>query len=158
MCGVKDDLHPHLSNIRDAEALVLSTAIHHGTMTAWMYSFFSRLWCFLHENKTLRNKPVVFIAAGIDEMPEGRDPYDASLVREHAFNELGHIYFQSLVPPCFKCGKGDVCQWGGLWRMVGRDVDALNKFEITPDKFRRWEDDEQTVAEVKKYAKMLSEI
>ena len=42
--------------------------------------------------------------------------------------------------------------------MVGRDVDALNKFEITPDKFRRWEGDEQTVDEVKKYGKILSEI
>jgi multimeric flavodoxin WrbA len=158
MCGVKDDLNPHLADIRDAEALVLSTAIHHGTMTAWMYSFFSRLWCFLHENKTLNNRPVVLVATGIDEMPEDRDPFDTSLVKGHAFNVLGHIYFQSLTPPCFKCGKGDVCQRGGLWRMVGRDVDALKKFEITPGKFRRWEDDEQTVAEVRKYGKMLSEI
>jgi len=91
-------------------------------------------------------------------MPGDRDPFDASLVNEHEFNVLGRIYFQSLVPPCFKCGKGDVCQWGGLWRMVERDVDALKEFEITSDKFRRWEDDEQIVDEVKKCAKMLSEI
>ena len=42
--------------------------------------------------------------------------------------------------------------------MVGRDVDALNKFEITPDKFKIWEDDQQMVAEIKKYGKILSEI
>jgi len=71
---------------------------------------------------------------------------------------LGHIYFRSLVPPCFKCGKGDTCQWGGLWRMVGRDAEALGEFEITPDKFRRWEDDEQMVGEVMKYGRMLAEI
>ena len=66
-CGVTDDLHPHLEDIRSAEALVFSTAVHHGTMTAWMYGFFSRLWCFLHENKTLNGRPVVFVSTGIDE-------------------------------------------------------------------------------------------
>ena len=38
--------------------------------------------------------------------------------------------------------------------MVGRDVEALKKFEITPDKFKRWEDDEQMGEAVKKYGKM----
>ncbi len=70
----------------------------------------------------------------------------------------GEIYFKSLIPPCFKCGKGDVCQHGGLWRMVGRDAEALKEFDITSDKFRKWEDDEQIVNEVKKHGKMLSKI
>ncbi len=156
MCGVRDGLHPHLESIRDAEALVLSSAVHHGTMTAWMYSFFSRLWCFLHENKTLNNKPVVFVSTGIDEVADGGEIFTAGLVKEHKFNVLGSIYFQSMVPPCFTCGKGDICHWGGLWRMVGRDVDALNKFEITPNKFRRWEEEQRIVAEVRKYGKILS--
>jgi multimeric flavodoxin WrbA len=159
MCGVKDELHARLADIRDAEALVIGSPVHHGTMTAWTYSFFSRLWCFLHENKTLNHRPVVFVSVGIDSIPaQGPATFDASLVKEHRFKTLGHIYFQSLIPPCFKCGKGDVCQWGGLWRMVSRDVDALKEFEITPDKFRRWEDDEETVKEVERYGRMLAEI
>lgn len=157
-CGVKDELHPYLEDIRDAEALVFGTAVHHGDMTAWMYGFFSRLWCFMHENKILNGRPVVFVSCGIDDIREGKEPFRASMIKEHRFNVLGEIYFKSLIPPCFKCGKGDVCQWGGLWRMVGRDVEALKKFEITPDKFRRWEDDEKMVDEVKKYGKMLSEL
>lgn len=159
MCGVRDDLHAHLAGIRDAEALVIGSPVHHGTMTAWMYSFFSRLWCFLHENKTLKHRPVVFVSVGIDSEPaQGPNTFDVSLVKEHRFRRLGHIYFQSLTPPCFKCGKGDVCQWGGLWRMVGRDEDALETFEITPDKFRRWEDDERAVDEVKKHGMILAEV
>jgi multimeric flavodoxin WrbA len=158
MCGVKDDLYPYLEYIRDAEALVLGTAIHHGTMTAWMYSFFSRLWCFLHENKTLNDRPVVLVSTGIDEISEDKDPFGASLVKQHKFKILGRIYFQSLTPPCFKCGKGETCQRGGLWRMVGRDVEALHKFVITPDKFRRWEDDAQIVDEVEQFGKILAEI
>ncbi|MBC8379573.1 MAG: flavodoxin family protein [Planctomycetes bacterium] len=158
MCGVKDDLFPYLKDIRDSKALVFGTAIHHGTMTAWMYSFFSRLWCFLHENKTLNSRPVIFVSVGIDDIRKDRGPFRASLVKEHKFNIIGEIYFRSLVPPCFKCGKGDRCQWGGLWRMVGRDTQALQRFKITSDKFRKWEDDEQITAAVKKYGKILSEI
>jgi len=41
--------------------------------------------------------------------------------------------------------------------MVGQNEEALKKFEITPDKFRRWEDDKQTVDEAKRYGKILSE-
>jgi len=158
MCGVTDSLHPYLADMRDAEAFVFSTAVQHGTMTAWMFSFFSRLWCFLHENKTLCNRPVVFVATGIDDVADASDKFDAGFVKAHHFNVLGSIYFQSGVPPCFKCGKGDTCQRGGLWRMVGRDPEALKRFDITPDKFRRWEDDEHVVAEVKKYGKLLSEL
>ena len=83
MCGVKDELHAHLADIRDAEALVIGSPVHHGTMTAWTYSFFSRLWCFLHENKTLNHRPVVFVSVGIDSIPaEGPATFDASLVKE----------------------------------------------------------------------------
>lgn len=158
MCGVKDDLHPYLKDIRDCKALVFATAIHHRTMTAWMYSFFSRLWCFLHENKTLSGRPVVFVSTGIDDIREDMKPFRAGLVKEHKFNVLGEIYFKSSIPPCFKCGKGDICQWGGLWRMVGRNEEALKKFEITPEKFKKWEDDKQIVDKVEKYGKILSEI
>ena len=42
--------------------------------------------------------------------------------------------------------------------MVGKDAGALSRFEITPDKFRKWEDDGQITADIKKYGKILSKI
>jgi multimeric flavodoxin WrbA len=158
MCGVKDALHPYLKDIRDAEALIIASPRHHGTMTAWTYSFFSRLWCFLHENHTLKGKPVVFISTGIKPIADGKETFRASTVKEHEFHVLGEIFYDSQTPPCFKCGKGDTCQWGGLWTMVGKDAKALSEFDITPDKFKRWEDDIDTVNEVKKYGEILSSI
>lgn len=160
MCGVKDGLHPYLKDIRNAEALVIASPRHHGNMTSWMHSFFSRLWCFLHENKTLHNKPVLFVATGIggDNGSAAENTFRASFIKEHKFNELGYIYYRSLIPPCLKCGAGHYCQWGGLWGMVGKNVEALNNFEFTPDKFRRWEDDPAMVDEVKKYGSILSGI
>ena len=40
----------------------------HKCATQAMCSFFSRLWCFLHESNTLRNKPVVFVGVGIRDI------------------------------------------------------------------------------------------
>jgi len=42
--------------------------------------------------------------------------------------------------------------------MVGFDEKRLREFTITSDKFKRWEDNVETVVKVQKYAKILSEI
>ena len=46
----------------------------------------------------------------------------------------------------------------GLWEIVGHDEEKLRKFEVTPDKFKRWEDCPRTVAEVERYAQVLAEL
>ena len=160
MCGVEDALHPYLKDIRDAEALVIASPRHHGDMTAWMYSFFSRLWCFLHDNHTLKNKPVIFVGVGCKGIGVGRETFRHSMIKEHEFNVLGDIYFLSHVFPCLSCGMGDICksEHAGLWSYLGKDEEALKNFKFTPDKFRRWEDDSDIVYEVKKYGEMLSSI
>jgi len=160
MCGVKDELHPYLEMIRDAEALVIASPRHHGDMTAWMYSFFSRLWCFLHDNHTLKNKPVIFVSVGCAEVAAGRETFRHSMIKEHEFNVLGQLYFTSYVFPCLTCGMGMECknEHAGLWNYLGKDEDALKNYEITADKFKRWEDDRNIVNEVKKYGEILSSI
>lgn len=160
MCGQKDELQPYLKDIRDAEALVFSSPRHHGNMTAWMTSFFSRLWCFLHENNTLRNKPVIFVSVGIRENPRGQETFRASMIKEHEFDVLGEYHYMSCNAPCLKCGAGSYCKnpSGGLWTLLNKDEEALRNFEFTPDKFTNWEDDPETVAQVKKFGEMLSKL
>ncbi len=41
---------------------------------------------------------------------------------------------------------------------MGRDKERLRNFEVTPDKFKRWEDGPRTVAEVKRYAQVLAKL
>lgn len=41
--------------------------------------------------------------------------------------------------------------------IVGHDGEKLHNFEVTPDKFKRWEDCPETVAKVEHYAQMLAE-
>ncbi|MBT3318917.1 MAG: flavodoxin family protein [Clostridia bacterium] len=159
MCGQKDELLPYLKKIRDADALVIGSPRHHGNMTAWMISFFSRMWCFLHESNTLKGKPVIFVSVGIRENEVGRETFRASMVKEHEFNVLGDYHYMTFNPPCMKCGKGDTCRHprGGLWNLLDKDEQAIRNFEITPDKFTAWEDDEEAVREVEKLGSLLRE-
>ena len=157
ICPLEDDLKPYFKPILDSEALILGSPVNGGNVTGWMFSFKTRLWCFYHVKNLLRNKPVLLVATGLFRQSEYR-VMTRFLERVHSEKIIGHIYCTSNIPPCYKCGMGKMCKVGGLWAMVGRSEEDLGKFEITPDKFRRWEDDRETVAQVTKYAKMLAEI
>lgn len=161
ICPLDDDLKPYFELIRDAEALVLGTPIHAGYMSGWMFSFTTRLSCFSHVKHPLRDKPVILVVTGCFGGAEGH------AVREFARNVsvqsrgakvIGHVHYASSIPPCYKCGKGNVCKVGGLWYMLDRDEEKLKNFKLTQDMFKRWEDCPETVMEVEKYAKMLSEL
>ena len=80
-------------------------------------------------------------------------------IMEHKPKVIGEIYYKSAIPPCLKCGVAYDCRRGGLWHhLVGCDEDALKDFKITPDKFRKWEDDPVTIDKVNVIGKLLSEI
>ena len=157
MCGQKDDLHPHFPDIRDAEALVIGSPRHHGMMTAWTYSFFSRLWCFLHDNCVLNHKPVIFVSTGLFDEQPGRETFRASLVKEHEFNVLGELHHNTFNPPCIKCGKGNTCMnHGGLWGLLGHDEEALRNYDLSAHPFTRFEGEQETVDEIKRLGRILS--
>jgi hypothetical protein len=160
MCGIEDDLLPYLEAIRDADALVLSSPIHHGNMTGWMYSFCTRMWCFGHMKVVLSGKPTVFVSAGIaeQERQRGSQVFQDRFARGHQLEVLGHLYYRSLIPPCLKCGAGCDCRRGGLWYLLGKDEKALEAFEFTPDKFRRFEDDPEIVDKVQEYGRLLANL
>ena len=160
VCGVKDDLQPYLLEIRHAEALVLGTAYHHGNMTGWMYSFITRLWSLYQVHKLLEGKPALFVSTGIQpkDMQVGIANFERIATYSERFKILGHIYFNSRTPPCYKCGAGHYCKVGGLWGLLGGDEEKLKNFQFTPDIFKQWEDDPQVVADVEKYAKVLADL
>jgi len=157
ICPLDDDLKPYFEPILNSEALVLGTSVNGGNITAWMFSFLSRLWCFHHVKRLLRDKPVLLVATGLFKRSEYR-VMTRFLERVPSENIIGHIYYTSNIPPCYTCGMGKECRVGGLWAMVGRNEERLKKFKITPDKFKRWEDDPETVEKVAKYAKILAEL
>ncbi len=162
MCGRNDDALPYIKKVKDAEAIVLSSPIHGGGMTAWMHSFLSRLWCLSHIHYTLKDRPVVLVSAGLSDTGTftGREIYEHRFLGyEHLPKVIGELYYSTKTPPCFTCGEGLNCTRGGLWvHCVNQDAEALKNFKITPDKFRKWEDDSSTVKRVEECAKALSVI
>ena len=157
ICPLDDDLKPYFEPILNSEALILGTSVNGGNITGWMFSFLTRLWCFHHVKNLLRYKPVLLVATGLFKRSEYR-VMARFLERVPSENIIGHIYYTSNIPPCYTCGMGKVCKVGGLWAMVGRDEERLKKFKITPDKFKRWEDNPETVEKVARYAKILAEL
>ena len=61
----------------------------------------------------------------------------------------------SQVPPCFKCGRHNECEIGGMYMMLG---DAAKEMRITPQMFSRWEDDAEVVAAVHSAAEKLKNL
>jgi len=161
LCPIGDDLKPYFEPIKNAKALVLGTPIHAGYITGWMYSFSTRLSCFSHVRHPLRDKPVLLVVTGLNEQGEQRSVQrftENVIAQSRGATVIGHIYYASRIPPCYKCGKGNVCRVGGLWGMLGCDEEKLREWKLKPDMFRRWEDCPETVSKVERYAKLLSEL
>jgi len=160
ICPLEDDLRPYFEPILEADALVLASPIHSGTITAWTSSFLSRIWCFHHLKNLLEDKPLVLVATALFQRSEhGAIHRFEETVRRwgHNMQYLGSLFHATDIPPCFRCGVGNACKVGGLWGMVGRDEEKLRNYRVTPEKFKRWEDCAQTVAEVERWAQVLRE-
>lgn len=157
MCPIEDDLQPYLVPILKADALVLGTSVTGGNISAWMYSFLSRLWCFRHVQRLLRDTPVLLVAAGLFRRSKYR-VLSKFVERVGSDNILGYIYYTSEIPPCYSCGMGNVCKIGGFWELVGRDEERLRKWTLQPTMFRRWEDNPDTVTQIAAYAQQLAHL
>ena len=59
-------------------------------------------------------------------------------------NVVGSVYFNSATPPCFVCGYGTTCRYGGPARWLAPDT--FENFKITPEMFQRFEDHPEVVA------------
>ena len=161
ICPLEDGLRPYFEPILEADALVLASPVHSGTITAWTTSFLSRIWCFHHLKNLLKGKPLLLVVTALFRGSEhgAIHRFEDDIRRwGHDMHHLGSIFHATDIPPCYKCGVGNACEVGGLWGMVGHDREKLRSFKVTPDKFTRWEDCPRTVAEVARHAKVLADL
>jgi hypothetical protein len=60
------------------------------------------------------------------------------------YRVVGSVFFNSATPPCFICGYGTTCQYGGPARwMSPEEFDQFT--EITPEMFQNFEDHPEVV-------------
>ncbi len=152
LCTLEDDLQPIIPKVRDADAVVLGSPIHFGTVSPTMLSFISRLWGFRHVDYVMKDKPFVLLLSGIDA--ERRSPGEdfQRALSVYKVDVLDVIKYSSKVPPCYRCGRHQECEIGGAYRLWGEEAHSL---AIKPELFNRWEDDEVTMKRIEVASELL---
>lgn len=151
LCQLEDDLLPYYEKVRDADAVVLGSAIHFGSVNAAMSGFVSRLWGFRHVSIPIKNKPFALALCGVGNVGTSVDDFHR-LLMPFQVNIVDVVSYQSMIPPCYSCLRHQECRIGGAYRMWGEKTAEL---EITPDMYRQWEDQPDTVDKIATAAEKL---
>jgi len=155
LCKLEDDLSPYSQKVKEADAVVLGSPVHVGTINAAMVGFISRLWAFRHVTIPIKNKPFILTLCGAfgGKADNAAEDFRRALVG-YQVNILDAVQYTSQIPPCYSCGRHQECSIGGSYRMWGEKAHTLS---ITPELFRKWEDDPETVARIKAAGKKLGD-
>jgi len=155
VCTLQDDLQPYIQKVKEADAVVLGTPIHSGTINAIMRAFISRLWGFRHVNFAIKEKPFILAICGIrGTHNEGAEKDFREDLGRFKVNIVDVVSYSSKIPPCYMCGRHQDCSIGGayaLWR------EKAHSLVITPELFRKWEDDPETIEAIEKASIRLKE-
>ena len=154
VCRLEDELLPYYQKIKEAGAVVLGSPVYFRSINATMGSFIERFFGYRHVKTAIEDKPFVTVVVGHTRVDEGTAEFLKAL-RPFRVSILDTVTYRSVVHPCYRCGHHSECHLGGLYRRLG---EAALSLEITPDLFRRWEDEAQTVTAVDQAANKLRRI
>jgi multimeric flavodoxin WrbA len=155
VCMLDDDLLPYYQKIKEAEAVVVGAPVYFDTANTMATSFLERFFGYRHVSIPIAGKPFVLAVAGAMGLDAAAEQLQHVLQDFFQARVLDVVRFQSQVPPCFKCGRHRECEIGGVYAMLG---EAAHELTITPEMFRRWEDDPAAVAAVEAAAEQLKGI
>jgi NAD(P)H-dependent FMN reductase len=155
ICNLEDDLSPYFQKIKDADAVVLGSPIHFGTVSSTMSAFISRLWGFRHVNFAIKDKPFVLILSGIGRWQDTAEEDFRRKLRSPRVRIVDVVRYSSEIPPCYRCGRHQECEIGGAYSIWS---DKTRTLIIKPELFRRWEDDIETVNKIEVITENLKKI
>ncbi len=156
VCQLEDDLLPYLPKVGEADAVVLGSPIHFGSVSAAMLAFVSRLWGYRHVSIPIRNKPIVLALSGGGTKQNDTSEQDfRRALRPFAVSVVDVVSYYSRIPPCYRCGRHQECVIGGAYAIWG---DKARTLAITPELFRCWEDRPETVARIEAAAEKLKSL
>ena len=154
VCKLDDDLLPYYEKIKEADAVVLGSSVYFNAINGMTTTFVERFFGYRHVTIPIANKPFVIAVAGGMQVDDATGQL-REMLGHFEVNIVDAVNFQSRIPPCFKCGRHKECEIGGLYSMLG---DAAKELTIAPEMFSKWEDDEETMAAVKKAADALKNL
>jgi multimeric flavodoxin WrbA len=153
-CVIKDDMQPLYDEIVQAEAVVVGAAVFFGKANAFCHTFLERLFPLRHLNPQTMGKPGIAVAVGGDEAEKVAADINYQLASYYNFEMLENLFYNSSTPPCFTCGFGTTCKYGGPSRWMSPE-EFENFNEITPDMFQHFESDEGLVKKIQAAGKRL---
>ncbi len=152
VCMLDDDLKPHYQKIKEADAVVVGAPVYFDAINTMAMSFLERFFGYRHVSIPIEGKPFVLAVAGSMGIDAPAAQLRKVLGEFFQVDIIDVVCYRSQVVPCMKCGRHRECRIGGLYAMLG---EAAFETTITPDMFKQWEDDADTVAAVERAAERL---
>jgi hypothetical protein len=146
---------PLYDEIVKADALVVGGVTYFAHPNAFTRIFLERMFPLRHREPQTMGKPAVAVAVGGDEAEQTAREIAYHLTSYFNFKLAGSVFFNSATPPCFICGYGTTCSYGGPARwMSPEEFEAFT--EITPDMFKHFEDNQEATRDCERIAKDLT--
>jgi NAD(P)H-dependent FMN reductase len=154
VCRLEDDATPYYQKTKDADAVVMGSPVYAGSVNAIALSFIERFFGYRHVSMALQDKPFILVIGGFRMIDAATEQIQQKL-KLYGIRILDTVKYISGVPPCFSCGRHRECSIGGLYRAKGEAAPSLN---ITPDLFKRWEDEPCVVTVIEEAAVKLKNL
>lgn len=107
-----------------------------------------------HLNPQTMGKPAVVLAVGGNEAENVSDDVSYHLKSYFNFEIVDKLFYNTMTPPCFICGFGTTCQYGGPARWMSPE-EFENFKEINPEMFQKFETDPKVLPRVKEIGECL---
>lgn len=156
-CVVKDDMYPLYDEIVESEAIVVGAVVFFRKANGFTHNFLERFFPLRHVDPQTMGKPAVSLAVGGNEAEIVSGEIGYHLNSYFNFKIVDTFFYNTMTPPCFICGFGTTCQYGGPARWMSPE-EFENFKEVTPDMFQKFEDDDEIVKRVKEIGRRLGGI
>jgi len=151
-CIQPDDMAPLYDKIVAADAIIIGPVVYFGKANAFTHTFLERMFPLRHVQPQTQGKLAAVVCVGGDEAEKVTREVVYHLESYFDYKVVGSVFFNSATPPCFICGYGTTCLYGGPARWM--TPEEFEKFtEIKPEMFQNFEDHDEVV----KACELLSE-
>ncbi|MEW6360266.1 MAG: flavodoxin family protein [Planctomycetota bacterium] len=153
-CVVKDDMAPLYDKIVQSEAMIVGGVTYFAHPNGFTRNFLERMFPLRHVEPQTKDKIGAAVAVGGDEAEQTVREIAYHLESYFNFRIAGQVFFNSATPPCFICGFGTTCRYGGPARwMTPAEFEAFT--EVKPEMFQNFEDHPEVVGACEKLAQEI---
>ena len=153
-CVVLDGMTGLYDKIEECDAYIVGSPTYFRHINGFTHTFLERMFPLRHLAPGTIGKPAVAVAVGNNNVENAINEITYNLSHYYYFDVVATAGFISGIPPCYSCGYGTECRYGGPARAMSPE-EFDNFSEITPDLFRRFEDDPDVVAACERAAAIL---